>query len=262
MPLRYPGGKTRASKYIIPFFPPIKKLISPFFGGGSIERQLLKSGVSVYGNDICEPLIAFWQEVKNDRNQLADNLYQYKPTTPEQFNYFQANIFHELNRFNRAAWFFVLNRSTFGGQTFVKWMIKGQPSFTENAINRIRKCDYLDNLKLYSENYTDFINRFDDDDFMYLDPPYWLFHPYLYGPRGTNQKNFNHHELNEILKSKTNWVLSYNDCDFIRDLYKDYEIVNIRFYYSMGHHKQKSAKQRGEILILNVNHRNGNYPLC
>ena len=37
-PLRYPGGKTRGVEFITRFFPKnLDKLLSPFFGGGSIE---------------------------------------------------------------------------------------------------------------------------------------------------------------------------------------------------------------------------------
>ena len=40
-PIRYAGGKTRAIKHIIPYFPKdLKNVISPFMGGGSLEVYL------------------------------------------------------------------------------------------------------------------------------------------------------------------------------------------------------------------------------
>ncbi len=44
-PLRYPGGKTRGVEFITQFFPKnLDKLLSPFFGGGSIELSVAAKG--------------------------------------------------------------------------------------------------------------------------------------------------------------------------------------------------------------------------
>lgn len=43
--LRYPGGKTRGVEFITQFFPKnLDKLLSPFFGGGSIELSIAAKG--------------------------------------------------------------------------------------------------------------------------------------------------------------------------------------------------------------------------
>ena len=56
-PLRYPGGKTRAVKHILPHIPKgIKEFCSPFFGGGSVELAVADRGIPVYGYDIFQPL--------------------------------------------------------------------------------------------------------------------------------------------------------------------------------------------------------------
>ena len=48
--LRYPGGKTRGVDFITQFFPQrLDKLLSPFFGGGSIELAVAAKGTKVYG---------------------------------------------------------------------------------------------------------------------------------------------------------------------------------------------------------------------
>ncbi|HRN57085.1 MAG TPA: DNA adenine methylase, partial [Agriterribacter sp.] len=47
--LRYPGGKTRGIDFITQFFPAqLNKLLSPFFGGGSIELAVAAKGTRVY----------------------------------------------------------------------------------------------------------------------------------------------------------------------------------------------------------------------
>jgi DNA adenine methylase len=80
---------------------------------------------------------------------------------------------------------------------------------------------------------------------MYLDPPY-LIGNYLYGNRGDTHKNFDHLLLRELVDSLDNgWVLSYNDCQEVRDLYKDYEIRPLEWAYSMN-----ASKKSSEIVIL------------
>ena len=59
--LRYPGGKTRAVKHILPYFPAETRLVlSPFLGGASVELALCDKGIKVYGYDAFQHLITFW----------------------------------------------------------------------------------------------------------------------------------------------------------------------------------------------------------
>ncbi len=72
-PLRYPGGKTRAVKHILPLFPEdMEELCSPFVGGASIELALANKGVNVYAYDIFDPLVCFWQKLSQNSDFLAN----------------------------------------------------------------------------------------------------------------------------------------------------------------------------------------------
>ena len=62
-PLRYPGGKTRACKYLKPIIDKyfdinkFDNLISPFFGGGSFEFYLQNHyNINIIANDKFKPL--------------------------------------------------------------------------------------------------------------------------------------------------------------------------------------------------------------
>ena len=60
-PLRYPGGKSRAVKHILPLIPEdITELCSPFLGGGSVELAVAERGTTVYAYDIFEPIVWLW----------------------------------------------------------------------------------------------------------------------------------------------------------------------------------------------------------
>ena len=57
------------------------------------------------------------------------------------------------------------------------------------------------------------------DSFLYLDPPYKSKYS-LYGYKGSMHKGFDHAALAAMLKKRDRWILSYNDCPEIRELYK------------------------------------------
>jgi len=73
-PLRYPGGKSRAVKHILPLVPSdVTELCSPFLGGGSVELAFNQErGGTVYGYDLFEPLVWFWEALLENPEKLAD----------------------------------------------------------------------------------------------------------------------------------------------------------------------------------------------
>ncbi|MDG2082357.1 MAG: DNA adenine methylase, partial [Candidatus Actinomarina sp.] len=88
-----------------------------------------------------------------------------------------------------------------------------------------------------------------------LDPPY-LIESQLYGNDGKIHKNFDHKGLAEILKKdkKKKWILSYNNIDPIRDLYKGHTILEPKWSYSMAVDKKMSKdKKSRELLIFSKN---------
>jgi len=67
----------------------------------------------------------------------------------------------------------------------------------------------------------------------------------LYGINGDTHKDFNHQELADMLLKRERWIMSYNDCSTIRELYSDNPILSIEWVYGMSKNKQSS-----EVLIL------------
>ena len=81
---------------------------------------------------------------------------------------------------------------------------------------------------------------------MFLDPPYYLEKKSkLYGNNGDMHEKFNHTQLFDILKTKKHWIMTYNNCDYIKSLYKDYIILETSWSYSMN-----ISKESCEIIII------------
>ncbi len=57
---------------------------------------------------------------------------------------------------------------------------------------------------------------------------------------------FDHEKLYKYLKNKKNWIMTYNDCDYIRNLYNDFTIIETSWSYGMN-----KSKKSSEIIIIN-----------
>lgn len=241
-PLRYPGGKQHACKKILILIPSdIDRLVSPFAGGCSIEIAVSHFGKKVRAYDNLKPLVEFFKWLKKDPHLLHAKCLEHYPIDKNKFNYLKQNI-DMYNGVDLAASFFTINRSSFSGSSFSGGYSPGANNiFTKSSI------DYL--LKFKSNNLSVFNNDFEDtitknsDDFLYLDPPYMIKNN-LYGKNGQSHKNFNHEKLFNLLKNRKKWIMSYNDCNEIRDIYKGFEILPIQWTYKMSENKNSK-----EIII-------------
>ncbi len=242
-PLRYPGGKSRAVKGILSVFPEnIERMCSPFLGGGSIELACSSLGIKVYGYDIFSPLIDFWQEVLSNPEEIAERAREYLPLSRSEFYNLQKAYTSFKDKKERATVFFVLNRSSFSGTTLSGGMSPGHKRFNNSAIERLEKFRD-DNLNVSCESFRESLSRH-ENDFLYLDPPYANGQA-IYGDRGDTHKDFDHNGLANILNKRDRWILSYNDCSTIRDLYKDFKFIQLDWTYGMN-----NSKKSNEVLIL------------
>ncbi len=242
-PLRYPGGKSRAIKNIIPYIPQnIHRLCSPFVGGASLELACAYLGIEVYGYDIFPPLVDFWHEILENPLKLAQKVEKYLPLSKNTFYDLQKSYTNIKNKTERAVIFYVLNRSSFSGTTLSGGMSPGHKRFNAASVERVKNFK-ASNIHIEMKDFRESI-ALHKNDFLYLDPPY-ANKQALYGTRGDTHKDFDHQALFEILKHRKNWILSYNDNTFIRELYTDFQCVPLTWNYGMN-----STKKSNEILII------------
>lgn len=207
-----------------------------------MELSLAAKGVKIYGYDIFTPLVEFWQSALKQPKVLAEEVEKYYPLAKEDFYTLQQTHTSLKTKLQRAAAYYVLNRSSFSGATLSGGMSPGHPRFTRTAIERLRsfynpgivvaKADFKESLSKHAA------------DFAYLDPPY-LIKNALYGKKGDAHKDFDHEGLADILQKRDKWILSYNDCEAIRKIYRRFKMITPGWKYGMS--KDKSSK---ELLIL------------
>lgn len=257
-PLRYPGGKTRACKKLDQILDEntdmdnFDLIVSPFFGGGSFEFHLQnKYNKPVVANDKFTPLYNFWNQAKTNNKRLCQEITKRFPTSKKKFTQYRKNIMDLEDPLLQAVYYFIINRCSFSGATLsggfsLESSIK---RFTKSSIERVNKLD-LELFEMRNEDFSVIIGEYQgrEDVLMFLDPPYYLEKgSKLYGNKGDMHETFDHVGLCELLKETDNWFLTYNNCDYIKELYKDYKIIETNWSYGMN-----ASKKSSEIVILNL----------
>ncbi len=90
-----------------------------------------------------------------------------------------------------------------------------------------------------------------EEAFFYVDPPYVSTESYYKNTGGFGKKE--HEELAALLsKVKGKFLLSYNDCELVRELYKDFNIRTTKeIPYTLGANMHKKRKSVKEVFITN-----------
>lgn len=216
------GGKTLLAKKIIAEFPgDFDRYIEVFGGGGSV----------LFAADSHADM-----EVYNDRSGELVNLFRCMKYHPEELareveGYFNAReIFTEIKErlkcpgftdIQRAAMFFVQIKISFGADA---------RSFGCSKTGRKLSCDRfseiserLKNVVIEHKDFADLIKVYDRKNALfYCDPPYHTTEHH-YSERFTED---DHRRLKNVLENiKGRFVLSYNDDEFVRELYSGYGII-------------------------------------
>jgi DNA adenine methylase len=264
-PIRYAGGKTRAIKHIVPYLPSdLKNVVSPFMGGGSLEVYLTNLNINIQGFDIFKPLVTFWDEIINNNKNLVEFLRTIEPTdinykeikerlinweyTQEMLRDWKTKFYVRENPITltpvEVASYYYFNHNTSYGPGYLGW-----PSSV--YLNQTKWNKMIDNISKFDGsklkvNQSDFSNVISNhpNDFLYLDPPYFMggdsdnkMHAAIYPMKNipVHHDGFNHELLRDLLHShNVKFIMSYNNCETIREYYKDFRLEYPTWNYSLG----------------------------
>ena len=258
-PLRYPGGKTRACKKLETIMKEyfnisdFDNLISPFFGGGSFEFHIQNNyKLNIIANDKFTPLYNFWNICKNnkEKEKLCDELTkEIDKVDIKEFTSLREQIMEEEDTLTQSFMYFIINRCSFSGATLSGGFSNeaSKKRFTQSSIERIKKLN-LSKFNIYNLDFEDFINTNQDTkNLIFLDPPYYLEKAStLYGNNEDMHDTFDHNKLYKCLSTKQNWLMTYNNCEYIKNLYKkDFTIIETSWSYGMN-----KSKKSSEIVII------------
>ena len=253
-PLRYPGGKTRAiailEQYLTTHYSTRKTLLSPFFGGGSFELYLTSKGYQIQGNDLFKPLYTFWQTLKESSEDIKDAVESVMPVTKEYFQELRTTIQTMTDPLEIAAAYYIINRCSFSGATFCGGFSKEASTgrLNESSLNTLQQTN-LENVTFSNLDCKGFLlaNPETTDTVIYADPPYYI-SSYIYGKDGDMHEGFDHVGFATAIKQRRDWIISYNDCPYIRTLYEGCRLEKVTWSYGMDNGKKGSS----EIVILPI----------
>ncbi|WP_163499759.1 DNA adenine methylase [Helicobacter suis] len=258
-PLRYGGGKSLAVGLILEYMPDVKRVISPFMGGGSVEIACaMELGIEVRAFDIFDILVNFWQVLLKDKERLYEALLALEPCL-EVYNTIKAELKAHykkecvLDSLTLARdYYFNFNLSY--GPGFLGWMSKiyTDKKRYENALLKLKNF-HAPSLRVECADFARVLLAY-PTDFAYLDPPYFLegdskMFKGIYPMRNfpIHHNGFAHEKLAKLLKERPGpFILSYNDCSFVRETYKNFKIVELSWQYTMGQGETRVGKNRLE----------------
>ena len=280
-PLRYAGGKSKAIGLILDNLPKLreKRIVSPFFGGGSFELTLSQElDIEVIGYDIFDYLTNFWNILINRKQEFIDELKKFKITT-EEFTY-NRNVllthwekvkpadleYHTKKRVELKAEDLTLldenplmqavhyyyNMTLSYGPMFLGWPSSNEINY-DKFQRRLQKLEKM-NLKNLSVTTADFkeVIQNHPDDFLFLDPPYYLEGDskmfkgmYPNCNFAIHHNNFEHEEMCNLLKQhKGGFMITYNNCSTIREWYSEYKQEFPEWQYTYGQGETRIGKNR------------------
>ena len=266
-PLRYPGGKSRACTKIGQFLPNMysyKEFREPFLGGGSVAIYLTKMypSLSIWVNDLYEPLVNFWKEIQHSGEELYTTLSDLKikypnPDSAKELFLESKEIINsqDKSKLERAVAFYVVNKCSFSGLTESS-SFSAQASDSNFSMRGIEKLtgyqEIIQDWKITNLSYEDLLTDW-RNTFIYLDPPYDI-KDNLYGKKGDIHKKFDHDKFAKDCDDHTaDMMISYNSSQLIKNRFKDWNAVEFDLTYTMRSVGDYMSDQqtRKELLLLN-----------
>ena len=266
-PLRYPGGKSRACTKIGQFLPNMytyREFREPFLGGGSVAIYLTKMypSLSIWVNDLYEPLVNFWKEIQHSGEELYTTLSDLKvkhsnPDSAKGLFLESKEIINsqDKSKLERAVAFYVVNKCSFSGLTESS-SFSAQASDSNFSMRGIEKLtgyqEIIQDWKITNLSYEDLLTDW-RNTFIYLDPPYDI-KDNLYGKKGDMHKKFDHDKFAKDCDDHTaDMMISYNSSQLIKNRFKNWNAVEFDLTYTMRSVGDYMSDQqtRKELLLLN-----------
>ncbi|MDE6730296.1 MAG: DNA adenine methylase [Oscillospiraceae bacterium] len=216
------GGKSLLAQKITSLFPDdVDRYIEVFGGGGSVLFYKEKhANLEIY-NDLNRNLVNLFRCAKYHRDELQREIAGY-------FN--SRELFEEIKEklkipgftdIQRAAMFYVQIKISYGSQLNNFGCCKN--NLSPDYLEKIEKR--LERVVIENKDFENLIKVYDRPKALfYCDPPYHKTENY-YDAVFTKE---DHERLKSVLSLiRGRFILSYNDDVYIRELYKNFEIISV-----------------------------------
>lgn len=242
------SGKNYLKKVITEQMPnKFNRYIEVFGGAGWVLFSKEKhANMEVY-NDYNSDLVTLFKCVKYHCPELQREL-SFMLNSREMFNEFKEQYdTNGLTDIQRSARFFMLIKTSYGSNYKSFGCVKRDILTMIEYLTQIQTR--LSNVIIENKDFEDLIKVYDRQDALfYLDPPYYATEKY-YQALFTLEDHYRLYNTLKDLNGK--FILSYNDCKFIRTLYKDFNIMEINRLDNLRVRYENLDKKYRELIIKN-----------
>jgi DNA adenine methylase len=197
--LKYRGGKSREIPRFAQYIPDdFNRYIEPFLGGGAVYFYLEPDNAIL--NDINTKLMTFYHQLRDhysqmrtqldelqrqyDANQTAYKRLKAKCPDDRVSNVNENLYYHIRDLFNHpddtlleGVIYFFINKTAYSGM--IRYNNNGEynvpfgryPNLNTRRLTK-QHCELLQGTELFNLNYKAIFDKAEEDDFMFLDPPY------------------------------------------------------------------------------------------
>jgi DNA adenine methylase len=255
--LKWAGGKGRLIEQYRPYFPGrIDRYHEPFLGGGAIFFYLLPPRAILM--DINRELVNVYRCIRDQVEAVIAHLKVHQKNHCKTYYYWVRGNPGKTD-VERAARLIYLNKTCFNG--LYRENSRGQFNVPIGKYKSPRICDpdllraasgVLQQVQIQAGTFETVLTEAGANDFVYFDPPY---HPISetscftaysrYSFRAEDQVRLRN-TFAELARRGIKVMLSNSDCEFIRDLYQDFNLHTIYAARAIN----SKAERRGKITEL------------
>lgn len=259
--VKWVGGKRQLLDDITPLLPKrITSYCEPFLGGGAVLFAIQPSHAIV--NDLNTDLITVYEVIRDNLDELLDSLKQHENTA--EYFYAKRDIdrnkeeYCALSKIEKASRLIYLNKTCFNGLFRVNSSGEFNSPFghyknpnivNEPILRAVSKYFNAKDITFYNEDFAETLKRVRKGCFVYLDPPYDPVSD-TSNFTGYNKGGFDRAEqtrlklcCDELTQRGVKFMLSNSSTDFIKELYRDYNITLVKAKRAIN----SDASKRGEI---------------
>ena len=250
-PIRYPGGKTKLYSFVRNLLQKNDLLhgtyCEPFAGGAGLAIKLLEKGDvnHLILNDADPAIYAVWDLILHSPDDLCDFIEsvdvsieewdRQKKIYTERENYTLADLGKAAFFLNRTNISGVITGGVIGGRGQNGNYKIGARFNKENLAEKIRTIsEFQEHIELYNLDVLDLMDQvfqnLEDRTLINFDPPYVKKGSQLYKNSFTKE---DHTRLRDrIVGCDRRWIVTYDVCDLVKELYADFRGGYIEVYYS------------------------------
>tara|TARA_R100000808_G_scaffold9836_3_gene26642 strand:- start:20565 stop:21401 length:837 start_codon:yes stop_codon:yes gene_type:complete len=252
----YYGGKWELSKQLVPMIPHHERYVEMFAGGLSMYFRKPKCSFNVV-NDLDNDIVNLYISVLEKFEEFSKYVVLL-PRSRKLFIDFRKEILTTKNEVQipdarRAAIYYYVIKNSFNRNPYNPFSKSEKKLWSSDLIDEIAwSKKQLDGVVIENLDYRMLVEKYEpkEGDFWYMDPPYvvagerkdYYFHDFTMDM---------HNELvnlcNKINTNGGQFMVSYDDREEVRSLFKDYKINEIKCVYAGSSDK----KQRTELVITN-----------